>query len=273
MPSPILVIGASGKTGRRVVDRLEQHALPLRKASRRSDTPFDWEDSTTWPAAISGCEVAYVAYTPDLAVPSAHAVIKEFVRIAESSGLKRVVLLSERNEARAQACEQLIIDSSLDWTILRPSWFMQNFNEGGFLEGVLAGEVSVPGSGAPEPFVDLDDVADVALAALRTDDHLGNIYEITGPDLLTWDQAIAQIAQISQRPVTFRRCSPEEFEHTLISVGIPEADASFTATLVAQILDGKNAQLCQGLQKALGREPRSFDQFCIDAAASGVWDD
>lgn len=216
-------------------------------------------------------ERAYVAYSPDLAVPSAHGVIEAFVSAAEDAGLKRVVLLSQRNEARAQACEALVMRSSLEWTILRPSWFMQNFSEGGFVDGVLGGEVSAPDSGCPEPWVDLEDVADVAEAALLGDLHVGRIYEITGPELLTWSEAVACIATATGRGITYRTSTPQEFAAMLITVGFPAQDANWVANLVAQILDGKNAATADGLQLALGREPRTFAQFCRDAYKSGCW--
>jgi len=267
----ILVIGATGKTGRRVVSRLQAKGLAVRPGSRRSAIPFDWENPATWKASLAGMETAYVAYSPDLAVPSAHAVIRDFVKAAEEQGLKRVVLLSERNEARARACEQLLMDSSLEWTILRPSWFAQNFSEGGFLEGVLQGLVAVPASGAPEPFVDLEDVADVAVAALTEEGHVGKVYEMTGPASLTWDEAVAEIAAVTGKTVTFQACTAAEFAATLVSVGVPSEDTSFVATLVEQILDGKNSATADGVARALGREPRSFADFCRDAHAAGVW--
>ena len=271
MQSEILVIGATGKTGKRVAQRLEARGLSFRPGTRRSAIPFDWETPETWTASLQGIKAAYVAYSPDLAVPSAHGVIADFVKAAEAAGLRRIVLLSERNEARAQACEQLLKDSSLEWTILQPSWFMLNFSEGGFLPGVLAGEVAVPDSGAPEPFVDLEDVADVAVAALTEDGHTGQVYEITGSELLTWDQATAKVARASGREVSYRSITPQEFETTLIAEGFPKEDAEFVATLVAQILDGKNASTADGLQRALRREPRSFAQFAQDAQAQGCW--
>jgi len=160
----------------------------------------------------------------------------DHVAPADAAGLKRIVLLSERNEARAQACEDLVTASSLDWTILRPSWFMQNFSEGGFLEAVRAGEVSAPDSGAKEPWVDLEDVADVAVAALLEEGHSGKVYEITGRDLLRWDEAVAVIARVSGRDLRYKTVSPKEFETTLIAAGFPAADAEFVATLVSQIL-------------------------------------
>lgn len=272
MSTNYLVIGATGKTGTRVVERLEARGISPRHGTRRSEIPFDWEKPATWGASLAGMHVAYVAYSPDLAVPSAHAVIAEFVKAAEAAGLKRVVLLSERNEARAQACEELLKGSSLEWTILRPSWFMQNFNEGGFLESVLAGEVSAPDSGAKEPWVDLDDVADVAVAAMLEDGHVGGVYEITGSELLTWAEAVAIIAKTTGRSIVYKTITPKEFESTLIDAGFPAEDAAFVTNLVAAILDGKNASTSDGLQRALGREPRRFEQFALDAKAAGDWD-
>ncbi|NRA19349.1 MAG: NAD(P)H-binding protein [Oceanospirillaceae bacterium] len=271
MQSEILVIGATGKTGKRVAQRLEARGLRVRHATRRSEIPFDWEQPATWSAALRNIETAYVAYSPDLAVPSAHGVIAAFVKAAEDAGLHRVVLLSQRNEARAQACEQLLKDSSMQWTILQPSWFAQNFSEGGFLDGVLSGEISVPTCGATEPFVDLEDLADVAVAALTEDGHAGKVYEITGSQLLTWDEAVDHIARVSGRDVSFRPCTADDFSDTLISVGLSEEDANFVATLVEQILDGKNASVSDGVQRALGREPKSFVQFCQGAQAQGCW--
>ncbi|QFT99901.1 NAD(P)H azoreductase (plasmid) [Roseovarius sp. THAF8] len=271
MHNEVLVIGATGKTGRRVADRLKARGVPVREATRRSAIPFDWEDPDTWGEALSDIDAAYVAYSPDLAVPSAQGVIRDFVAAAEKAGLRRIVLLSERNEARAQACEKLLMESSLEWTILRPSWFMQNFSEGGFLDSVMSGEVSAPDSGAPEPWVDLEDVADVAVAALLEDGHKGEIYEITGPELLTWPQAVARIAKASGLDVRYRTITPAKFESTLVEAGFPAQDASFVASLVAEILDGKNASTADGLQRAIGRSPRNFAEFARDAQARGCW--
>lgn len=271
MPHEILVIGATGKTGKRVAEQLTAQGQHVRPATRHSAIPFDWENPETWMPALKGIDRAYVVYSPDLAVPSAHAVIKAFVSTAEKANLKRIVLLSERNEARAQACESLVMQSSLEWTILRPSWFMQNFSEGGFAESVLAGEVSAPDSGHPEPWVDLDDVAAVAAAALLKDQHVGQVYEITGAELLTWKEAVACISTITGRDISYNTSTPKEFADMLITAGFPPEDANFVANLIAQILDGKNASAGDGLQRALGREPRTFAQFCQDAHKEGCW--
>ncbi|MTH96306.1 NAD(P)H-binding protein [Roseibium sp. RKSG952] len=271
MKPEILVIGATGKTGKRVARRLEARGLAVRHGTRGSGIPFDWEAPATWAAALEGMTSAYVTYMPDLAVPSAQDVIAGFVKAAEGAGLKRLVLLSQRNEPRAQACEQIVKASALEWTILQPSWFMQNFSEGGFLESVLEGEVSAPDSGAKEPWVDLDDVADVAVAALLEDGHTGQVYEITGSDLLTFEEAVARIADVTGRALTYKTITPKAFEETLVAAGFGETDAEFVATLVSEILDGKNASPSDGLQRALGRQPRSFLEFAQAAHSAGCW--
>ncbi|MDX1737381.1 MAG: NAD(P)H-binding protein, partial [Alphaproteobacteria bacterium] len=216
-------------------------------------------------------EKAYIVYSPDLAVPSALNVIKQFVVEAKKQGLRRVVLLSQRGQENAYACENIIKESGLEWTILRPSWFAQNFSEGAYLDGVLHGQIVAPTNGAPEPFVDLDDVADVALAALIEDGHNKEIYEITGPESLTWDSAVDAIAKTSGRTIKFNACTRAEFADLLSSIGLAENEAGLFAGLLADGLDGRNSDVSDGLKRALGRQPKSFTQFAVEAKAQGCW--
>lgn len=272
MPIPrILVLGATGKTGGRVSRRLTDRGVPHRAASRRSDPPFDWTDRGTWPAALEGMHTVYATYIPDLAAPGAPEDIRAFVEAAEAHRVRRVVLLSERREPGATACEDILRGSSMAWTIIQGSWFMQNFSEGGFHEGVEAGRVAVPVHGTREPFVDLEDLADVAVAALLEDGHEGRTYEVTGPDLLSWPDALERIGQALGREVAFEACTAEAFQATLVGAGFPAEDAHFIATLVEAILDGRNENLGDGVQRALGRAPTPFDTFVTRAIADGAW--
>src|ERR671914_897352 len=196
---PTLVLGGNGKTGRRVVERLRVRGLPVRLGSRSGKPPFDWEDRSTWAPALDGVSAAYVTYYPDLAVPGAPEAIAAFAELAVASGTRRLVLLSGRGEPEAQRSEEALIASGADWTIVRCSWFNQNFSESAFLEPVLAGEVALPADGVREPFVDVEDIADVAVAALTEDGHVGKLYELTGPRLLTFSDAVAGIPEGSRR--------------------------------------------------------------------------
>ena len=266
-----LVLTATGKTGRRVADRLEERGVPIRRGSRSAEVPFDWDDPITWEPALVGVEAAYVVYTPDLAVPAAPAAIREFTQLAVRSGVRRLVLLSGRGEEEAQRCERIVQDSGLDWTIVRASWFSQNFSEGAFHDLVVGGEVALPAGAVAEPFVDVDDIADVAVAALTEDGHTGQVYELTGPRLLTFADAVAEIAEASGREVRYVQVPREVFAAGLAEAGVPADDVELLKYLFTTVLDGRNAHVTDGVERALGRAPRDFREYARDVAATGVW--
>ena len=170
-----LVVGGTGKTGRRVAERLLARGVPTRIGSRASDTPFDWEDPATWGPALESVRAAYVTYFPDLAVPAASGAIREFSKLAVRSGVERLVLLSGRGEEEAQRCERIVQESGAQWTNVRASWFSQNFSEAFLLEPLKAGILALPAGDVPEPFVDVEDIADVAVAALTEDGPAGPV--------------------------------------------------------------------------------------------------
>jgi uncharacterized protein YbjT (DUF2867 family) len=268
--SPILVIGSTGKTGRRIVQRLSERGHAVKQGSRQSEPPFDWDKPATWREALSGVEAAYISYYPDLAFPGTPAKIEELTKRATQAGVKRLVLLSGRGEVKAQLCEDIVRECGLDFTFVRASWFSQNFNEGHLLEPVLGGMVALPAGDVREPFVDADDIADVAVAALTDDRHAGQLYEITGPRLMTFADAAAEISTAAGRDVRYAAISFEEFRAAMTEATGPELAKMFTE-LCREVFDGRNAALGDGVQKALGREPRDFADFCRAAAASGVW--
>lgn len=271
---PTLVIAATGKTGRRVADRLEAAGRPVRRASRSGASPettFDWDDRSTWAPALEGAGAAYVVYSPDLAVPQAPEAITEFTRIAREKGVRRLVLLSGRGEEEAQRCEGIVRASGLEWTVVRASWFAQNFDEGAFHELVLAGEVALPAGDVLEPFIDIDDIADVVAAALLEDGHAGEVYEVTGPRLMTFTDAVAEIAQAAGRDVSYVQIPGDAFRAGLTEAGLPAAQVELLDYLFTTVLDGRNASLADGVQRALGREPRDFRDYARAVAASGAW--
>ena len=267
-----LVLGGSGKTGRRVVERLASRGVPTRIASRGGDPPFDWGDESTWGAALDGVTAAYISYSPDLAIPGATDAIHSFVERAVEQGVRRLVLLSGRGEEEAQQCELLIQRPEVEWTVIRASWFSQNFSEGEFLGMVLEGEITLPAGDVPEPFIDVDDIADVAVAALTEGGHVGQIYEVTGPRLLTFAQAVDEIAQATGRTIRYVQIPAEAFAAGVAESGLPDDILWLLDYLFATVLDGRNAYLADGVRRALGREPRDFAEFARQAAAAGVWD-
>jgi uncharacterized protein YbjT (DUF2867 family) len=245
--SPILVLGGTGKTGRRIVSRLSERGVPVRVGSRSGTPPFDWEDTATWAPALHGARAAYVSYFPDISVPGAPEAIAELARLAVQGGTRRLVLLSGRGEEEAQRAEAELRASGADWTIVRCSWFSQNFSEDYLRESVLAGEVTLPVSDVPEPFVDADDIADVAVAALTEDGHAGQLYELTGPRLLRFDETVAEIAAASGREIRYVPITLDEFMAGLAEQGVPPDVTALLAFLFGEVLDGRNASLTDGV--------------------------
>jgi uncharacterized protein YbjT (DUF2867 family) len=271
-----LVLGGTGKTGRRVAERLKARGMPTRVGSRSGQPPFDWENPDTWAPALEGVESVYVSYYPDLAIPGAPDAVRSFTELAVRTGVRRLVLLSGRGEEEAQSAEVALREvgemTGVEWTIVRCAWFDQNFDENYLLEPILAGEVALPSGNVPEPFVDADDIADVAVAALTEEGHAGEVYELTGPRLLTMEEAVGEISKATGREIRFVPVSLEKYEAVLAEADVPPEFLSFLTYLFGTVLDGRNAYLADGVRRALGREPKDFADYARDAAATGVWD-
>ncbi|WP_067471868.1 NAD(P)H-binding protein [Actinomadura hibisca] len=266
-----LVLAATGKTGRRVADRLTALGVPVRRGSRSAEIPFDWDAPATWAPALDGVTSVYLVFSPDLAVPGAPEAIRGFTDAAVAAGVRRIVLLSGRGEDEAQACERIVQDSGLEWTIVRAAWFAQNFSEDYLLDPVRGGEVVLPAGDVPEPFVDIDDLADVAVAALTEDRHAGQVYEVTGPRALTFAEAVDEIAKATGREIAYVQVPVDAYAAVLKEHGLPDDVTEFLSYLFGTILDGRNSRPQDGVQRALGREPNDFADYAHTTAATGVW--
>ena len=267
----ILVLGATGKTGRRIVKILEAKGHDVRRGSRSATPSFDWNKEADWDDCLAGVEAAYINYSPDLAMPGATDSIQAFVDRAKSHGVKRLVLLSGRGEEEAQACERIVQESGIDWTVVRASWFNQNFSEGAFIEMVQAGQITLPNVDTPEPYVDVDDIADVAVAALTEAGHAGQVYEVTGPRMLTLAEIAAELSNATGRNIEYVPVPHDAFISGLTESGAPQEVVWMLDYLFATVLDGRNAYLTDGVQRALGREPKDFADYAKEIAATGVW--
>ena len=266
-----LVLGGTGKTGRRVAGRLTAGGRPVRIGSRSGEPPFDWDDPGTWAQALQGVCAVYVSYYPDLALPGAADTVRAFAGQAAESGVARLVLLSGRGEEGAESAEQAVRESGIDWAVVRASWFNQNFSESYLVEPVLGGEVALPARQVGEPFVDADDIADVAVAALTDPRHAGQVYEVTGPRLLTFAEAVAEIADAAGRDIRYEPVSVGDYRAMLEQEQVPDEFVALLTYLFTEVLDGRNAHLADGVQRALGREPRDFAEYARQTALAGVW--
>ncbi|MEJ5085394.1 NAD(P)H-binding protein [Brucella pseudogrignonensis] len=266
-----LVIGATGKTGRRVAEKLREKGLSVRAVSRSTEIAFDWNSQSSWAAAPEGVTCAYVTYQPDLALPGAVDAIRAFLMVAKAAGVKHVVLLSGRGEEEAEAAEQVLQTSGLDWTVLRASWFMQNFSENYMRDELVSGSLTLPVGQTKEPFIDADDIADVAVAALTQSSHRNRLYELTGPELLSFNDAVSELASATGRELSFYSVSFADYEVALREQALPEDVIALLRYLFTELFDGRNARVAKGVEEALGRKPRRFADFARKAAEEGAW--
>ncbi|MEP1447975.1 MAG: NmrA family NAD(P)-binding protein [Paraglaciecola sp.] len=259
----VLVIGASGKTGSLVYKGLQEH-LPkdkVKAASRNSSTVFDWHDDSTWRPALQGISHVYLTYYPDLAVEASASHISEFCQLASSMRVKHVTLLSGRGEPAAQQCETILIDSGLSWNVVRASWFNQNFSDGFFKGFIDAGNISLPVKQVKEPFIDVGDIADVVVETLINPSKRNQLFEVTGPELLSFEDLAMKFSKSLGREVKFNIISQSEFNTMMLAQQVPEDVLALLNFLFTEVLDGRNEYLTNGVKSAIGRSPISFSEY------------
>lgn len=268
----ILVIGGTGKTGQKVVKRLSEAGHNVRIGSRSATPAFDWENPETWSQSMEGMDKVYITFQPDLAVPGALEAIEELTKKAKQSNVKKLVLLSGKGEREAELCEQVVIHSGLDYTIVRASWFNQNFSESFFLEPILEGFVALPQAEAKVPYVDTDDIADVAVAALLGEEHNGKIYQLTGPRQLTFKEVIQEISDAIGRAIAFTPIALPAYTQVMKQQGVPADFVWLIEYLFSEVLGNpNNAEITHDIEKVLGRKPKDFSDYVKETAATGIW--
>ncbi|MDL5158446.1 NmrA family transcriptional regulator [Actinomycetospora termitidis] len=259
----IVVTGATGKTGRRIVHRLHTAGSEVRAVGRTSAPRHDWADPATWPAVLAPDAegrppaAVYLAYAPDAGFPGADAVLGAFAGAAADAGVGRLVLLTGRGESGAVRSEEAVAAAGLPTVVVRAAFFAQGFTEDLFAESVAAGILRVPAGDVPEPFVDLEDLADVATAGLLGDLTTG-VHELTGPEALTFGEVAAELTRLTGGEVVYEPVTPEEFHADLVGVGLPDEDAAGITGLFAELFDGRNVRPTDGVAQALGRPARPF---------------
>jgi uncharacterized protein YbjT (DUF2867 family) len=267
---PTLVVGGTGKTGRRVAARLADRGLPVRIGSRSGQPPFDWDDQSTWSPVLEGARAAYIPY-PDLVTPEPTKAVRAFAELAIEHGVTRLVMLTGRGEDEAQRGERAIRSTGADVTIVRCAWFMQIFSEDYLLDPIRDGEVVLPAfDGQLDPFVDTEDVADVAVTALTEPGHAGRVYELTSPALLDFPEAVAEIAKASGRDITYVPVSVEDYAAGAAEFGVPAEFVGVLTHLFTEVL-GNSAYVTDAVPRVLGRPARDFGDYATRTAATGIW--
>ncbi|MCE7006009.1 NAD(P)H-binding protein [Kibdelosporangium philippinense] len=269
----ILVLGATGKTGSRLVRTLVAGGSQVRAASRSGSVPFDWSLPSTWEPALAGVRAVYLLAPQD---PAAASV---FVKQAVQAGVTRFVALSGRAIDQfpgyflgMTAAEEAARDSGAEWTIIRPNNFNQNFSASDIWASALrAGSLGLPMDATPEPFIDAQDIADVAAVLLTSDGHHGQVYDLSGPRGITFADAVAKIGAATGRSMEFVEVTAAEYRASLLAEGASEEVAAELNALYDGMKAGLYTVPADGVQRVLGREPIDFDTYVARAAAEGAW--
>ena len=260
-----VIIGGRGKTGSRVADRLRAMGRSVRAVSTSTEVPFDWNDPATWGPALDGATHLYLTYYPDLAAPGAAEHVRQLSKSAVAGGVRKIVLLAGRGEPQVHPAEEAIRASGADWTILECGFFMQNFTEGALAP--QGDTVAFPAGDVREPFIDCDDIADVAVQALINDVHNGQTYELTGPRLMTYGEATAELASATGRPLRYLPVTFEQYSQ-IMGEFMPAPVVAFFIELFRYLLDGHNSFTTDTVERVLGRPARDFRDFARNVADS-----
>lgn len=272
MKENILVIGGTGKTGRRVVERLEKLGHNVRIGGRHAQPAFDWDNPDTYGQVLKGMDRVYIVYYPDLAVPGAKEAIDQLTQAALKEGVDKVVLLSGKGETEAEACEEIVANSGLNYTLVRASWFNQNFSEGAFRDFILAGQVALPMPEAEIPFVDADDIADVVTEVLLDDTYNGQTVTVTGPRKLTFKNLVDMMSEGIGRVIRFQAISIEEFKAGMKAAGLPDSYVWLFGYLFKEVLGNPDNQvISHDIEKVLGRPATGFSEFVKKTVTTGIW--
>jgi uncharacterized protein YbjT (DUF2867 family) len=265
----ILVLGATGRVGRRLADVLRNTGHGVRAASRSGRPRFDWTDHATWEPVLDGVSRMY------LLAPDGMPVDPSFVALAVARGVDRIVLQSSAGievmgDERLMAAERTVRESGAQWTILRPNWFNQNFDEGFFSDAVRAGELALPVGDLRQAFVDARDIAAVAAAALTEAGHTGESYDVTGPQALSFAEALEVIGRAVGHPIRFDG-TVDGYLAAQEAIGRSRDQVAGEIAAFTALADEGDTGPTDVVPRVGGRPATTFEAYAQEAAARGAW--
>ena len=268
-----LVLGATGKTGARVAQKLIEEGISVRRAARSgADVRFDWDDPSTFASSLQGVRGVYLV-SPVMRIDFA-GMVGQFLDDAERAGVRHVTFLSAYGMEHAPAevalrAVELDLASRMSFTlsILRPAWFMQNFSET-FLKPVND-EIVVPCGIGAEAFVSAEDIAAVAAATLcNPARHAGRAYAPTGPEALTFEEAAACISEVVGRKISYRDIDRDAWIAAMTQAGVPAEYGEVLRMLTETVASGRGSRPNNDILTATGSAPARFADFAVETAAA-----
>lgn len=277
----ILVIGASGKTGRHVVAGLVSRGAVVRAASRKPEqldvegaepARFDWDDESTWGPALGGVAGVYLVKPQSADVVE---VVARFLDSMKAASATRLVLLSEcatqtrSDDITERHVERVVEASGLEWTILRPSWYMEDIVDDEFFGRMVRNDriIVMSTGGSATAWIDARDIAEVAAQVLVNGGAAGQVLDLTGPEALRLNQLAERISAAAGDPVKAIEESVFEAEARMRADGVDEDFVAYITRIGESIIAGDTATVTGEVERVTGRPPRNIDAFLIEHAA------
>ncbi|KDR83084.1 hypothetical protein GALMADRAFT_238896 [Galerina marginata CBS 339.88] len=257
----ILITGGTGKTGGKLAQLLQAAQQPVLIASRSGVAPgpfkaveFDWTDEKTFEnpfKADPNIDKVYLVAT----VP--FELVKPFIDLAVAKGVKRIVFCSatamEKGMYSYGKIHEYIVDVGVDYVVLRPSWFIENFGTA-YAPSILQTDTiwTVAGDGRV-PYVSVDDIAKAAFDALVAKEGANTDYYVLGPKLYNHDEIAALLSEVIGRKITHERVTSEESIARFTALGIDKDYATMLTTFLAKLADGEEELLFTSPKAIIGK--------------------
>lgn len=279
MAADILIVGGSGNIGSGVISLLQQQGLSTRLATRNlqglvpehgvEPVYFDYDAPESWLPALSGIQCVFMI--PKVGDPYPDQTVIPFMECAKQAGVERIVFSTamglDKDWRVLAVAEDHLMQSGVNYTILRPGWFMQNFNPGYMLHAIRRGVISLPGTlDCKLSFIDTRDISAVAVAALLNDGHFGKAYTLTGPEAFTWPQTAVMLSEACGYQVQYVNVSEKESREGLLALGTSPYRVEQMLQMMRAMRDGIYGEVTTAVRDVLGREAISLRQFIAENA-------
>lgn len=268
----ILVVGASGTVGSEVARLLKEQGFEVRTttgkaATRPGQVHLNLLTGEGLQAAFEGIDRAFLLSPGGNA--DQHGIFAPLIHEAKRQELKKVVLMSAYGAdadptSSLRRAEVELERSGVPYSIIRPNWFMQNFNSF-WVQGIREqGLIPLPAKQAKTSFIDARDIAAVAARLVSSDERNHQAVNLTGAESLTHDEVAQRLSQATGRSIRYQAVEPSQLRAGLLSAGLPKDYVEFLLMIFGYLAEGYNAAVNTEVRSIIGRDPIRFDQYAAD---------
>jgi uncharacterized protein YbjT (DUF2867 family) len=269
----ILILGASGNVGSALAQQLTAAGETVVRATSKKENlqadqvHYDIAQNVGLEAALEGVDRAFVLMPPGYT--NQDVLAAPLFAAARERGLKKVVFMTAMGanadpNAPMRKAEIALEQSGIPYNIIRPNWFMQNFNSF-WIQGILEqGKIFLPVGDAKGSFIDARDIAAVAATLLTSDTFANQDFDLTGAESLDHHEVAAILSEVTGKTITYQEVSPEAMRSNLLAAGLPADYSEFLLLILSFFKLGYSAAVLPTVEEITGKAPISFRQYAQD---------